>query len=398
MRLIAYYLPQFHEIEENNRAWGRGFTEWDNVKNAKPLFEGHYQPRKPFSDNYYNLLNIDTLKWQAELAKKYGIYGFCFYHYWFKDGKQVLEKPVELFLKDTDIDISFCFSWANEPWTKTWHGAAGEKEVLIEQRYGKKEQWKKHLEYFLPYFKDKRYITRDGKPILLIYQINKIGCFNQMIDYWNELLKEYGFSGIYIIDMLTSDGKVYRNKRVSATVEFEPGKVLRDTKRKDDGLPVGTYDDACRNMLSVLHDKNEFRAVFVDYDDSPRRGKNSVIFAGSAPEKFGKYLQKTIELSEKEGNDLIFVNAWNEWGESNYLEPDKRYEYGYLEALQAAIEKRYSTKEIYINGTKKDLLTILGQTIDKYPEEVYTNGILNLGIFENCNVNILQKFRSNQPL
>lgn len=216
---------------------------------------------------------------------------------------------------------------------------SGEKEVLIEQRYGKKEQWKKHLEYFLPYFKDKRYITRDGKPILLIYQINKIGCFNQMIDYWNELLKEYGFSGIYIIDMLTSDGKVYRNKRVSATVEFEPGKVLRDTKRKDDGLPVGTYDDACRNMLSVLHDKNEFRAVFVDYDDSPRRGKNSVIFAGSAPEKFGKYLQKTIELSEKEGNDLIFVNAWNEWGESNYLEPDKRYEYGYLEALQAAIEK-----------------------------------------------------------
>ena len=129
MKLIAYYLPQFHEIEENNRAWGKGFTEWDNVKKAKPLFEGHYQPREPLSDNYYNLLDISTLKWQAGLAKKYGVNGFCFYHYWFKDGKRVLEKPAELFLQNADIDLSFCFSWANEPWTKTWHGASGEKEV-----------------------------------------------------------------------------------------------------------------------------------------------------------------------------------------------------------------------------------------------------------------------------
>lgn len=149
------------------------------------------------------------------------------------------------------------------------------------------------------------------------------------------------------------DGKVYRNKRVSASVEFEPSKVLRGTKRKNDGLPVGTYDDACRNMLSVPHGKNEFRSVFVDYDDSPRRGKNSVIFEGSTPEKFGKYLQKTVELSEKEGNDMVFVNAWNEWGESNYLEPDKRYEYGYLEALHTALEKGYCTDAINENSVKE---------------------------------------------
>lgn len=343
MKVIAYYLPQFHEIEENNRAWGKGFTEWDNVKKAEALFVGHNQPREPLNDNYYNLLDINTIKWQAGLAKKYGVYGFCFYHYWFRDGKHVLEKPSELILEHTEIDIPFCFSWANEPWTKTWHGAAGEKEVLIEQRYGKEEQWKAHFEYLLPFFKDSRYITIDGKPVFLIYQINKIGCFNQMMDYWNALSRENGLSGIYIIDMLTVDGKICKNRRVSASVAFEPGKALRRTREKNESLPViRSYGDTCKKMLAAPHKKNEYRAVFVDYDDSPRRGINGTIFKGSTPEEFGKYLQKTIELSEREGNDIVFVNAWNEWGEGNYLEPDKRNGYRYLEALQKALEKKYA--------------------------------------------------------
>lgn len=347
MKILAYYLPQFYEIEENNRAWGKGFTEWDNVKKAKPLFGGHYQPREPLDDNYYSLLEIDTIKWQAELAKKYGLYGFCFYHYWFRDGKHVLEKPSELLLEHKEIDFPFCFSWANEPWTKTWHGASGEKEVLIEQRYGQREQWREHFDYLLPFFKDSRYITIDEKPVFLIYQINKIGCFNQMMDYWNELCIENGLPGIYIIDMLTVDGKICKNKRVSASVAFEPGKALRRERRNDEGLPViRTYDDTCKKMLALPHSKNEYRAVFVDYDDSPRRGINGTIFKGSTPEKFGMYLQKTIELSEQEGNDFIFVNAWNEWGESNYLEPDKRNGYAYLEALQMALEKKCSEVEI----------------------------------------------------
>lgn len=194
MKLITYYLPQFHEIEENNRAWGRGFTEWDNVRKAKSLFEGHYQPREPFSDNYYNLLDMDTVKWQAGLAKKYGIYGFCFYHYWFKDGKRVLEKPVELFYRIRILIFLFAFLGRMSHGQKHGMEHRGEKEVLIEQRYGQKEQWKEHFEYLLPFFRDARYITRDGKPVLLIYQINKIGCFNQMIDYWNKLSEENGFS------------------------------------------------------------------------------------------------------------------------------------------------------------------------------------------------------------
>ena len=141
MKLIAFYLPQFHEIPENNMWWGKGFTEWVNVKKNKKIFPKHYQPRVPYKNNYYDLSNVLVMKWQAKLAKKYGISGFCFYHYWFA-GKKLLEKPVEQLLNTKSINIEYCFAWANEPWTKTWHGAAGEKEVLIEQRYGKKEQWK----------------------------------------------------------------------------------------------------------------------------------------------------------------------------------------------------------------------------------------------------------------
>ena len=354
MKLFAYYLPQFHEIEENNRAWGKGFTEWENVKSATKLFEGHYQPREPLNDNYYNLLNIDTIKWQVELAKKYGIEGFCFYHYWFKDGKHVLEKPSELLLENKDIDIQFCFSWANEPWTKTWHGAAGEKEVLIEQRYGKEEQWEEHFKYLLPFFKDKRYIKIDNKPVLLIYQINKIGCFNKMIDCWNLLAEKSGFSGVYIVDMLTSDGKIARNKRVSASVDFEPGKSKRKKMIEDECLNIQDYDEVCQRMLSQEHSENEWRCMFVNYDDTPRRHEKCIVYQGSTPQKFGKYLQAALKKSESEKSRYFFINAWNEWGEGNYLEPDKKYGYEYLQAVRNALDKKY--EQVVIDEKYNDVI------------------------------------------
>lgn len=346
MKLVAFYLPQFHEIEENNRAWGKGFTEWNNVKKAKPLYLGHNQPRVPLNNNYYNLLKKNTLKWQIDLARKYGVYGFCFYHYWFGNDKKVLEKPAEILLKNQDLDIPFCFAWANEPWTKTWHGASGEKEVLIEQHYGTEIDWKKHFEYFYDFFKDDRYIYIDGKPILLIYQINKIGCFNRMIEYWNKLAQERGIPGLFIIDMLTDDGKTSRNKRVSATVDFEPGKTRRERIRnqKWEGfLGIPDYEEECLAMLERKHGKNEYRCQFVDYDDTPRRAGNGIAYKGSTPDIFGKYLQKAIELSQKEGNEIVFINAWNEWGEGNYLEPDTCNKYGYLQAVERAINGKYES-------------------------------------------------------
>lgn len=348
MKLIALYLPQFHEIEENNRAWGKGFTEWDNVKKAKPLFERHDQPRKPLHENYYNLLDIDTMRWQVDLAKKYGISGFCFYHYWFRDGKRVLEKPAELLLFQQDIEMPFCFSWANEPWTKTWHGAGGEKEVLLEQRYGEEDQWKEHIEYLFSFFKDSRYIRIDGKPVFLIYQINKIGCFDRMIDFWNDYLVRHGEETLYLIDMLTGDGKVTKNKRISASMDFEPGKSWRRSimeRENEDQINKADYNEVYYRMIHSPHLKNQYRCAFVDYDDTPRRGKKGMVLTGGTPETFGKYLQETIRMSQLEQKEYIFINAWNEWGEGNYLEPDEKNGYAYLEAVSNALQSKYNIKE-----------------------------------------------------
>ena len=165
MKIIAFYLPQFHSFPENDEWWGKGFTEWTNVKRAKPSFKGHYQPRIPLNKNYYNLTDVNALKWQADIAKKYGVYGFCYYHYWF-DGHMLMEKPMEIMLQNKEVDLPFCICWANENWTKAW--AQHSRKVLIAQTYGDKKDWEKHFYYLLPFFKDKRYIYKDGMPIFVI--------------------------------------------------------------------------------------------------------------------------------------------------------------------------------------------------------------------------------------
>ena len=193
MKIIAFYLPQFHEIPENNKWWGKGFTEWVNVKKARPLFENHNQPRVPLNKNYYNLLDEKTQKEQVKLANDYGLYGFCFYHYWF-DGKLLLEKPVEKFLKNKSLDTHFCICWANEHWTNAW--ANKEAKVLIEQKYGNKKEWKDHFDYLLNFFKDDRYIKENNKPLLVIYRPELIDCLKEMLEFWDEEAKKHGFAGL----------------------------------------------------------------------------------------------------------------------------------------------------------------------------------------------------------
>ena len=193
MKIIAFYLPQFHNIPENDEWWGDGFTEWTNVKKAKPLYEGHMQPRVPLGGNYYNLLDDNVKIWQADLAKKYGVYGFCYYHYWF-NGKMLLEKPMEQMLANKEVDIPFCICWANEPWTKAWVG--DERKLLIAQEYGQEEEWKQHFMYLLPFFKDERYITKNGKPLFVFYRPDIVPCMKEMIETWDKLAKENGLSGI----------------------------------------------------------------------------------------------------------------------------------------------------------------------------------------------------------
>ena len=358
MKLIAFYLPQFHEIPENNDAWGNGFTEWTNVKKARSLYLGHYQPRVPLHNKYYNLLDVRTMEWQDRLARKAGIYGFCFYHYWFQ-GRMVLEKPVENWLKNNKIRTHFCFAWANEPWTKTWHGAGGNKEVLLPQTYGGQQEWKEHYEYFHKFFMDTRYIKVQNKPMLLIYKLKNIPHFNKMISFWNECARNDGFHGIYIVSMNVDHEYIEGVKSVSASVDFEPNRtkyklLLENTteaKPKEKSIIWNryamrtlNYDVINRKMLNIPHKKEYFRTAFIGYDDTPRRNLQGLITDGQSPRKFEKYLKKTIQLSKQEGNEFVFINAWNEWGEGNYLEPDMRYHYTYLNAVRKCSRKFLNKK------------------------------------------------------
>jgi len=226
LRIIAFYLPQYHEIPENNEWWGDGFTDWVNVKKAKPLFSGHIQPKKPHADiGYYNLLDIETIVKQTEIAKNYGINGFCFYHYWFK-GKKLLEKPFENVLKLKKPDFPFCLCWANEPWARTWDGR--DYDVLQKQAYGDEKEWREHFQYILPALRDERAIKIDGKPIFLIYRIEHMDRHaNEMISLWRKEAKKEGLRDLYIISMLNNkftDSKI-RAFDIDAVCEFFPPPV-----------------------------------------------------------------------------------------------------------------------------------------------------------------------------
>lgn len=264
----------------------------------------------------------------------------------------VLEKPAEILLKNKTIDFHYCFSWANEPWTKTWHGAGGEKEILIPQNYGREEEWESHYRYFRPFFMDKRYIKKENRPVLMIYRLRNISRFNDMLRYWNKRALEDGFSGIFVISMNKCRENVNKSRWVNATVDFEPNRTKTDLLEKKTFLEPRQqgglfwnciamrridYQQLNKKMLDKPHKKNDFRMVFVDFDDSPRRNIRAVIMKGSTPKRFGNYLRKTIELSCREGNEYVFLNAWNEWGEGNYLEPDTRYRYGYLGQIKSAL-------------------------------------------------------------
>ncbi len=360
IKYICFHLPQFHEIEENNKWWGKGFTEWVNVKKAKPLFKNHNQPRVPHKDNYYDLSDINELRAQFDLAKKNDVFGFCFYHYWFK-GKQLLEKPVENLLANTDIDGNYCFSWANETWSRTWNGQ--EKNILMKQEYGDKDDWVKHIKYLINFFKDERYIKVDNKPMFLIYNISRIRDIKEMIEVWNQELKKVGFDEIYLVNTLNSFN--HRTYEVAkANVIFEPWytitrdyklriflkvkKLLRQALLKIisyNKLPkfimaTISYDYLCKKIIKRKIKGDTFLGFFPDWDNSPRKARtgHSTIITGSTPEKFGKYNDDLRKKIEKENLEkYIFINAWNEWGESAALEPDEKYGNAYLKKLKRRI-------------------------------------------------------------
>jgi hypothetical protein len=369
MNVIAFYLPQFHRIPENDAWWGEGFTEWTNIKKAKPLFDGHYQPRIPLNGNYYNLLDPKTLRWQVDLANKYGVGGFCFYHYWF-DGHMLLQKPVEMFLEDKSLDLPFCICWANEHWTNQW--VSGENKVLIEQRYGSQDEWEEHFEYLLPFLRDERYIRVDGKPLVVLYRPEIIDCLDEMLACWRELAEKAGLGGLTIVYQHPSYF-VYPGKNESLfdyNIEFQPTmaltlekskhhKVLRAIKRRvalaaekhldldlrfvgnSSDLTHISYDDVWNTILSMEPTRDtSFPGAFVDWDNTPRRGERGTVYDGVTVDKFKGYFKRQVERARQlYESDYLFIFAWNEWAEGGYLEPDEKRQYGFLEAIHDSLEE-----------------------------------------------------------
>lgn len=353
MKILAINLPAFHRIPENDEWWGEGFTEWDNVRKGVPLYEGHKQPLVPLDGNYYDLTDPKAIVGQHELAKKYGVDGFVYYHYWF-NGKMLLQKPVEMLLDLPQADREFCLCWANEPWTRAWDGK--NREILMPQTFGGEEDWENHIDYLSRFFQDGRYIRIDGRPVLFVYSPNKIPQFDDMVAFWNTWLEKRGIAPIYLIEYLSSFNPTPSSMLSSAVMEFEPlysahyqiskakqaERLLHKKTKTTDFLD---YDYLWQRLLAKdksYGDKEIVRSCFTNFDNSPRKGKAGFITRGASAEKFGKYFGQLLRTHRENESELVTINAWNEWGEGAILEPTEQDGYEWLEALDAAIRISYA--------------------------------------------------------
>lgn len=352
--ILAMYLPQFHRTVENDEWWGEGFTEWTTVRGAVPLFEGHEQPVVPSDYRYYDLLEKETMEWQAKLLRKYDISGFCMYHYWFKDGRKVLERPAENLLKWKEIDINYCFCWANETWARTWSNWgdsnvwAGKYEgkgdyanagILLEQSYGNEASWKQHFEYLLDFFRDERYIKIENRPVFMIYRPALIFCLSDMVDLWDKWALESGFEGIYFVFANCNDSV---RSKASLELIHEPQYTINHTKMPVQNSAVERvylYEDVIHASLDFfsLEDHVSYGG-FVGYDDTPRRGKRGTVILQRSPEAFKEYMARLIAKNVISSSPFVFINAWNEWGEGMHLEPEKRYGEQFLAGVKDASE------------------------------------------------------------
>ena len=351
MKIYALYLPQFHETKENNEWWGEGFTEWTNIKKSKPLYKGHLQPKHPLNQNYYNLLQKDTVVWQTKIMHEYGIDGFVYYHYYF-NGKLLLEKPAENLLRWKDIQQPFFFNWANHTWNRSWKGS---KEVLVEQSYGTKEDWKKHFNYLLPFFRDDRYVKIDNKPVFVIYDSN-FDEKNEMFNCFDVWCKEVGFSGLYLIEECFSINdnqfKNYVEKKADITQHIyltEPlaGRSLYNYKKSwfrtiidkiknrlnQKGIirTLIKYDgDKLLQTILEADEKGEsiIPGLFFEWDNTPRHENRGYIITPISKKMFEKYMNYYSDRK------LMIVNALNEWCEGMMLEPSEELGYQYLQWIK----------------------------------------------------------------
>lgn len=366
LRLIAFYLPQYHPIPENDEWWGKGFTEWTNVTKAKPLFEGHNQPHLPADLGFYDLRLAEVREAQADLARKYGVYGFCYYHYWF-NGRRLLERPFAEVLATGKPDFPFCLCWANENWTRGWDGA--EHQVLVQQNYSSEDD-RQHIRWLAQAFADTRYIRVDGKPIFLVYRTARLPDPKRTTDVWRDEARRQGLGELFLVRVETYDiGSDIDPMKIGfdASVEFMPDwrmvasdrlslrewwtpwasalALLSQDKlekiRAFEKTSVFQYESIIEKAMArapALYER--FRCVSPGWDNHARRpqgGGHMVV--GSTPELYGKWLRSVVEdvRTRPADHQLLFVNAWNEWGEGNHLEPCRQSGHAYLEATRNAI-------------------------------------------------------------
>ena len=344
IQLIAYYLPQYYEIDFNNKHWGKGHTEWTDAANAKPLFKGHYQPHVPADLGFYNLLMPEARQAQADMAKEYGVDGFCYWHYWFGNGETIMEKPFQAVLNSRKPDFPFCLCWANHSWHNPRTG-----ELFFEQKYYDEEDYKKHFHSLLPAFRDHRYLKIDNKPIFNIFNPHTFPDINKFINLWNNLGINNGFNGIYFIGMAQSSYEydIINKYKLDA---------INVVRMKDFLNYRHPYKERIKYLLSPLHtysykeaskyfispkDNNEniIPTIITGWDHSPRSGKDALILTDYTPEAFESHLHDVFKVISKKENKLCFIKAWNEWGEGNHLEPDLKYGLAFLETLKRVKEQ-----------------------------------------------------------
>lgn len=354
-RVIAFYLPQYHETETNNEWYGKGFTEWTNVRKARPLFKGHYQPIVPTELGYYNLMDSTIREKQATLAKEAGIEGFCYYHYWFGEGRTELERPFQEVVESRKPDLPFCLCWANQSWySKFWNNDIEcEHKLIVEQKYDNAEWREKHFNFIAKAFKDPRYIKVDGKLLFMIYRPLEYPDVKIFMQHWNSLAKKEGLKGFFFIGQANNDNEAISIKNLG----FNGVNIVR----KNDFLKKWRYSNVFtkyynkfQRMLGKApyhYDYNKIYHTFVqknglesqesyyptlipNWDHSPRSEKRGYVFYNSTPHNFEKHLKEVLEATKDKNENIIFLKSWNEWGEGNYVEPCNRYGREYIEVLK----------------------------------------------------------------
>jgi lipopolysaccharide biosynthesis protein len=350
-RLVAFYLPQFHPIPENDEWWGRGFTEWTNVTQGRPTFPGHHQPHLPADLGFYDLRLPEARAAQAELAAAFGVHGFCWYHYWFH-GTRLLQRPFEEVLASGEPDFPFCLCWANEAWTRAWDGRSG--DVLMAQRHSEEDDLA-HLRWLAGAFADPRHIRVDGKPLFLVYRARRLPDARRTVETWRQEASRLGIGELYLcrVESYSDEHGDPADLGFDAAVEFQPDWRNLGAPRRQGGAwraaralrlssrgyaeRVYDYDTVVDRMLARPPvEYRRFPCVMPSWDNTPRAKRERVVMHGASPDGYERWLRAV--LSREEGEDpLVFVNAWNEWAEGNHLEPDQRFGRGYLEATRRAL-------------------------------------------------------------